>query len=39
MDVDHRRAAAERVLQAVYVRRATKRGNVFDRSRLDPVWR
>jgi hypothetical protein len=39
MDVDRRRAAAERVLQAVYVHKATKRGNRFDASRLDPVWK
>ncbi len=39
MDTDRRRAAAERVLNVVYVRRATKRGNTFDATRLDPVWR
>lgn len=38
MDVDTRRAAAERVLDAVYVHRATKRGNQFDPTRLDAVW-
>lgn len=39
MDVDRRRAAAERLLQVVVVHKATKRGNRFDCSRLDPVWR
>lgn len=39
MDDDRRRAAAERVLQAVYVNKATRLGNRFDFSRLDPVWR
>lgn len=39
MDTDRRRAAAERVLEAVYVHKATKLGNRFDVSRLEPVWR
>ena len=39
MDNDRRRAAAERVLEVVYVTRATKRGNRFDESRLDAVWK
>ncbi len=39
MDDDRRRAAAERVLQAVYVNKPTKRGNRFDPSRLDAVWK
>jgi hypothetical protein len=39
MDVDRRRAAAGRTLQAVYARKATRLGNRFDFSRLDPVWR
>ena len=39
MDTDRRRAAAERALHTVYVRKATKLGNRFDVSRLDPVWR
>lgn len=39
LDTDRRRAAAERVLQAVYVNKATKRSNRFDVARLDPVWR
>lgn len=39
MDTDRRRSTAERVLDAVYIRPATKRGNHFDVSRLDPVWR
>lgn len=39
MDVDHRRAAAERVLDVVYIHRATKLGNQFDSTRLDAVWK
>jgi site-specific DNA recombinase len=39
MDTDQRRAACERSLSAVYVRTATRRGNQFDTSRIDPVWR
>jgi site-specific DNA recombinase len=39
MDVDRRRAAAERALHAVYVHKASKLGNRFDVSRLDPVWK
>jgi hypothetical protein len=39
MDTDRRRAAAERALQAVYVNKATRLGNRFDFSRLDPVWK
>ncbi|WP_347057274.1 recombinase family protein [Blastococcus sp. HT6-30] len=39
LDVDRRRAAAERALRAVYVHKATRPGNRFDSSRLDPVWR
>lgn len=39
METDRRRAAAERVLDAVYVHRAVKRGNQFDPSRLDPLWK
>jgi site-specific DNA recombinase len=39
MDDDRRRGAAERVLQAVYVNKATKRGNRFDECRLDAVWK
>ena len=38
MDTDRCRAAAERALHTVYVRKATKLGNRFDVSRLDPVW-
>ena len=39
MDTDRRRAACERSLSAIYVRTATRRGNQFDTSRIDPVWR
>lgn len=39
MDDDRRRAAAERVLEVVYVTKATKRGNRFDESRLEAVWK
>jgi hypothetical protein len=35
MDTDRRRAAAERVLDTIYVHRAKKRGNTFDPKRLD----
>lgn len=38
LDVDRRRAAAERALQVVYVHKATRLSNRFDVSRLDPVW-
>lgn len=39
-DTDRRRAACERVLEAVYVRRApSPTGNRFDTGRLDPVWK
>lgn len=39
LDTDRRRAAAERALLVVYVNKATRLGNRFDFSRLDPVWR
>lgn len=39
MDLDRRRAAVARVLDAVYVNPATRRGNKFDTTRLDPVWK
>jgi len=40
LDTDRRRAACERVLSAVYLRETgSKRGNVFDSSRLDAVWK
>lgn len=39
MDTDAKRGVVERWLSAVYVRPATKRGGVFDTSRLDPVWK
>ncbi len=40
MGTDRRRAAAERVLEAVYVKRANSpTGNKFDTARLDPIWK
>ena len=39
MDTDARRAACERWLSAVWCHPATRRGNTFDTSRLDPVWK
>jgi hypothetical protein len=39
LDTDRRRAACERSLSTIYVRTATRRGNQFDTSRIDPVWR
>jgi hypothetical protein len=39
MDTARRRAAAERVLDAVYVAKAGRRTNVFDTTRLDPLWK
>lgn len=39
MDTDRRRAAAEVLIDAVFVRPASKRGNVFDGSRVDMVWK
>jgi DNA invertase Pin-like site-specific DNA recombinase len=38
-DTDQRRAVCERMLAAVYVRPAERRGNTFDASRVDLVWR
>lgn len=35
---DERRAVADKVLRAVYVRPAERRSGTFDRRRLDPVW-
>lgn len=39
MGDDRRRAAAGRALKALYVHKATRLGNKFDISRLDPVWK
>lgn len=40
MDVDHRRAAAERVLEHIAcVRAPNPKANKFNPARLDPVWR
>lgn len=40
MDTDRRRAACERALEAVYVKRAPSAiGNRFDTARLDPIWK
>lgn len=39
LDTDQRRTIIEQVLEAVLVRPATTRGNRFDLSRLEPVWR
>lgn len=39
MDVDHRRAIIEGLLEAVLVRPATRKGNTFDPERLEFVWR
>lgn len=38
-DTDQRRAVCEPQLSAVYVRPATRRGNTFDTTRVDLVWK
>ena len=39
LSVADRRAYARAELEAIYVRRATRRGNRFDPGRLVPIWR
>ncbi|WMI33372.1 serine integrase [Streptomyces phage Provolone] len=40
LSVEEKRNHVSRYIEAVYVSRATRRGNTFDRSRVsDPVWR
>jgi site-specific DNA recombinase len=39
LSVADRRAYARTELEAIYVRRATRRGNRFDPGRLVPIWR
>lgn len=39
LSVEDRRAYARAELEAIYVRRATRRGNRFDPGRLVPIWR
>lgn len=39
MDTDQRRAVCEKLLDAVLVRPATKRGNTFETERIELVWK
>lgn len=40
LSTEEKRSHVSRYIEAIYVSRATKRGNTFDRSRVsDPVWR
>lgn len=39
LDTDRQRAIAEQLLSAVLLRPATRRGNRFDPTRVEPVWR